>query len=376
MSARDNHIKTERDAQSREVSPNCGFSVPDHFEEKNEQRINQREWLKVNSINRSSQVNLVKISHMRYQHEDLLKISTFLRDFGMTVEKKTDTECWYRGYGPDPYVYYARKGPRGYLGGTFEVESYKDLEKAMKIPGVRVASNGIEAMDNAPHGGYIVTILDPEGFPLNLVFGQSAPELRAGPERLEFNDEKEKPRVRKFLRFSPGPAAIHKLGHYGLVVSNFDKQFKFYTENFNLVPSNILQVPTNPGSADRKSVAMFAHIDRGSDLVDHHSIFLTYLPPNGTTPHIHHCSFEVHDYDTQALGHEWLMKKGYELVWGLGRHLIGSQLFDYWWDTSKFMMEHYIDGDVVNDQTPVVVGPAGDAGLAAWGPEVPKTFLD
>ena len=252
-------------------------------------------------------------------------------------------------------------------------------------------------MDNAPHGGYIVSILDANDFPLSLVFGQSQTEPRAMPERLEFNDEMEKPRVRRFVRFSPGPAAVHKvsalaisdgsshiiqinsplqLGHYGLVVSKFEQQIKFYTENFNLVPSNILQVPTHPGSADSKPVAMFAHIDRGSTLVDHHSIFLTSLPPSETTPHVHHCSFEVHDYDTQALGHEWLMKKGYELVWGLGRHLIGSQLFDYWWDTSKFMVEHYIDGDVVNDQTPVGVGPAGDAGLAAWGPEVPKTFLD
>lgn len=43
--------------------------------------------------------------------------------------KKTETERWFRGYGPDPYVYYARKGPRAFLGGAFEVESYADLEK-------------------------------------------------------------------------------------------------------------------------------------------------------------------------------------------------------------------------------------------------------
>lgn len=47
----------------------------------------------------------------------------------MTVTKKTDTERWYRGYGSDPYVYYARKGPSAFLGGAFEVESYQDLER-------------------------------------------------------------------------------------------------------------------------------------------------------------------------------------------------------------------------------------------------------
>lgn len=47
----------------------------------------------------------------------------------MTVVKKTETQRWYRGYGPDQYVYYAQKGPKKFLGGTFEVESREELEK-------------------------------------------------------------------------------------------------------------------------------------------------------------------------------------------------------------------------------------------------------
>ena len=47
----------------------------------------------------------------------------------MRVVQKTDTERWYAGYGSDQYVYYARKGPRKFLGGTFEVSSYSELEK-------------------------------------------------------------------------------------------------------------------------------------------------------------------------------------------------------------------------------------------------------
>lgn len=81
---------------------------------------------------------------MRYQHPDLLEITTFLKgtiqsvcldaslhsvDFGVHVVKKTENERWYRGYGSDQYVYYARQGPKAFLGGTFEVASEKDLEK-------------------------------------------------------------------------------------------------------------------------------------------------------------------------------------------------------------------------------------------------------
>ncbi len=43
--------------------------------------------------------------------------------------KQTDTEIWFRGYGEDQYVYYARQGPKTFLGGAFEVASFQDLEK-------------------------------------------------------------------------------------------------------------------------------------------------------------------------------------------------------------------------------------------------------
>ena len=47
----------------------------------------------------------------------------------MEVAKKTDEEIWYKGYGTDQYVYYARKGPKKFLGGAFEVSTKHDLEK-------------------------------------------------------------------------------------------------------------------------------------------------------------------------------------------------------------------------------------------------------
>lgn len=163
-------------------------------------------------------------------------------------------------------------------------------------------------------------------------------------------------------------------------MQDFDAQVSFYTKNFNLLPSDLLYVPldtpsVNGGGPARRNVAMFAHVDRGQDLVDHHTMFLTTLMPGGK-PHVHHCSFEVHDFDTQALGHQWLAQKGYKSVWGVGRHILGSQIFDYWWDTTGNMVEHYADGDLVNQDTPVGYGPAGHEGLAVWGPEVPREFLD
>ncbi|EON65740.1 hypothetical protein W97_04979 [Coniosporium apollinis CBS 100218] len=361
--------------QSRGPSPNRGSSLPD-FQAIGPDSEKKSAWREARGIDQSKQVKITKLSHMRYQHPDVQQITTFLRDFGLHVVKKTDTERWYRGYGPDQYVYYARQGPKKFLGGSFEVESYEQLEKVLEIPGGKVISDGIRQMEVAPGGGYIVTIEDPEGFPVNFVYGQSLGNVEhKKPEKLIFNDETEKPRQKKFQRFKPGPAEVHKLGHFGLCVQDFSTQMDWYTRHFNIVPSDILYVPSGSSKDNRKEVALFAHIDRGQDLVDHHTMFLTTLAP-GLENHVHHCSFEVHDFDTQALGHQWLAQKDYQSVWGVGRHILGSQIFDYWWDTTGFMVEHYTDGDLVNEDTPLAYGPAGHEGLAVWGPEVPQAFLD
>lgn len=36
-----------------------------------------------------------------------------------------------------------------------------------------------------------------------------------------------------------GPAPIHKLGHFGMCVTNFAKAFEFYTARFNFKPSDV-----------------------------------------------------------------------------------------------------------------------------------------
>lgn len=34
-------------------------------------------------------------------------------------------------------------------------------------------------------------------------------------------------------------------------------------------------------------------------------------------------------------------------MWGVSRYILGSEIFDYWWDTTGSMIEHYADGDLV-----------------------------
>jgi len=174
--------------------------------------------------------------------------------------------------------------------------------------------------------------------------------------------------IGKYQRYHSGPALVHKLGHFGYVVPDFDNELSWYTGNFNFVPSDILY----HWDFSNMDVLTFMHLDLGDEYSDHHCFFMQRAEPHVKKIYCHHTSFEVADFDTQLIGHEYLASKGWKSVWGVGRHVLGSQIFDYWADPSGFKIEHYADGDVVNRATGTnrdVVGP-----FSVWGPEVPKDF--
>lgn len=81
------------------------------------------------------------------------------------------------------------------------------LTRAAKLP----IAGEIQELLNAPGGGYLLTLTDPEGFPVNLMYGQTPADCGKYPPTLLVNYEREKPRVRQFQRFVPGPAAVHKV---------------------------------------------------------------------------------------------------------------------------------------------------------------------
>lgn len=319
----------------------------------------------------TEKVNLVRIAHVYYTHAKFEREHQFLTDFGFTevsrlnVGKSNET-IYYRGYGTEPFLYCSTKGQEDAFGGAaFVVESWKDLELATRI--IPTASE-IWEMKNAPGGGECVTVKDPvDGFMLHLVYGQVQRDMEEYHEQKEFNFPTEKRRsANKFQRMKKGPAQVHKLGHFGLAVTDFAKSLNFWTHHFNFKPSDLLH------DKEGRDMTTFMHLDRGQEFVDHHCFFFF----QGPKPHVHHSSFEVFDFDTQVLGHDWLIKKGYENCWGVGRHILGSQIFDYWFDTSKFILEHYVDGDQVNCETPITRDVASPDGLYIWGPDLPPTFMD
>lgn len=51
-------------------------------------------------------------------------------------------------------------------------------------------------------------------------------------------------------------------------------------------------------------------------------------------------------------GHTHLKASKRTPQWGIGRHVLGSQIYDYWLDPHGQMLEHWTDGDLFNNETP------------------------
>jgi hypothetical protein len=47
----------------------------------------------------------------------------------MQIAKQSESEIWFKGYGSDQYVFYARKGPELFLGDAVEGPSQKWFKK-------------------------------------------------------------------------------------------------------------------------------------------------------------------------------------------------------------------------------------------------------
>jgi hypothetical protein len=83
----------------------------------------------------------------------------------------------------------------------------------------------------------------------------------------------------------------------------------------------------------------------------------------------------VSDLDSLAAGGEYLLDKGYHRSWGIGRHVEGSQIFDYWRDPDGFLVEHFTDGDMFDNTLEPGWNQFTVSGLRQWGPPPTSEFL-
>lgn len=330
--------------------------------------------------NSPTKIQLNRLAHVYHSHPDLDAFHQFALDFGFVEATRSSdgNTIYYRGYGKDPCVYVATKsadGEKHFGGAAYIAQTESDFDRCSQLE----TASPIRPYEG-PGGGRIVTLRSPSEMEFHVLWGNAelpAPEKPISATHVHkgaYNTSLEKFRKGEFQRFKLGPAMVHKLGHYGCITPKFDEDVAFYTQTFNFVPSDVLFEADAEGN--EVDALTFMHLDHQKEYTDHHTLFLSKAPPNFPKElkhKMHHCSFEVEDFDTQLLGHEYLLLKKYTPIWGVGRHILGSQIFDYWKDPSGFAIEHYADGDVVNED--VLTGrmqSEGAASMYIWGPVRPE----
>jgi len=122
--------------------------------------------------------------------------------------------------------------------------------------------------------------------------------------------------------------------------------------------------------ADGSPNLCFFRLDLGGTPADHHTLVLA----GGLEEKYEHSAYEVVDLDALGQGHNVLRANGHRHMWGVGRHVLGSQLFDYWYDPDGMEFEHYTDGDVFTADHETHYVPLDLGGIWAWGDDVPKTM--
>jgi catechol 2,3-dioxygenase-like lactoylglutathione lyase family enzyme len=298
------------------------------------------------------------IAFVRFTAPDLDKMETFLTDFGLVRTHRDADTLYMRGAGGDPYLHVTHKGDPGFAGVAFKARSLDDLAAFAKSQDAKV-----ETLDG-PGGGKVARVKDPDGFTVEVVAGRETIAAAAIPPVPPTNDARTQPRRNTRKQLPPGASHIKRLGHCVLNVSNFRASEAWYKERFGFITSD--EIKMSPEFA----LGAFLRCDRGEQPADHHTLFML-----GTgTPKFNHAAFEVVDMDDLMSGHDLLKEKGHEAQWGVGRHVLGSQIFDYWKDPWGHTLEHWTDGDLMTASWGSREATMQDLIGVQWGMKMPPTM--
>ncbi|MFI7209886.1 VOC family protein [Micromonospora maritima] len=308
-------------------------------------------------------VKVHDLAWLEFQKPDLERAEAFARAFGFTTALRTPDEVHLRGTDPGSPCVLIRRGPRSrFIGPAFRAAEPDDVLRLAEATG-----RTIEVLPESL-GGVTVDLVDPSGAQVRVV--ADTHELPALPTQqpLPVNVGHGATRVNATQRPPREPAKVQRLGHVVLQTTRYLETLDWYLEHLGLIVSDFLY---HQGQRERGPVMSFIRCDRGSTPTDHHTLAMTLGPANRYV----HSAYQVPDLDSLAAGGQHLLDRGYQRSWGIGRHIQGSQIFDYWRDPDGFLVEHFTDGDLFDCTLEPGWAPMAASGLAQWGPPATKDFL-
>ena len=312
---------------------------------------------------RNPVIKVRDLAWLEFEKPDLVKAEAFARAFGFSTALQTADELHLRGTDAGSPCVIIRRGPRSrFAGPAFAAQDEADVNRLANATGAHT-----RALPEAI-GGVAVDLTDPNGVPVRVVAGTDALAELPGQQAHTFNFGHELRRANATQRPRREPARVQRLGHVVVQTTKYRASLDWYLDHFGLIVSDFQYYA---GQRDRGPVMSFIRCDRGATPADHHTLAMVLGPSNRYV----HSAYQVCDLDAIAAGGEHLSELGYHRSWGIGRHIQGSQIFDYWRDPDGFMVEHFSDGDMFDATVEPGWAPMTASALAQWGPPVTKDFL-
>jgi catechol 2,3-dioxygenase-like lactoylglutathione lyase family enzyme len=305
-------------------------------------------------------VEATALAYLIFERPDLDAAERFLCDFGLALGSRSEDTLYLRGTSPTPYCYRIERAKSArFVGFGLSVGSRAALDALSRLPG----ASPVQA---APHpgGGECVALTDPSGFIVEAIHGRHAADALPRRAPLSWNVGDVPRRINDTQRPPLAAPEVMKLGHLVLEAADFQATCAFYTQHFGFIPSDVQVLP------DGSPAVVFLRLDLGDTPTDHHTLAIA----QGFMPAYSHSAYELVDVDAVGIGQQVLRERGWKHAWGIGRHILGSQIFDYWQDPWGAKHEHYCDGDLFTAGVPMGVHPVSRDAMSQWGPAMPSTF--
>lgn len=301
------------------------------------------------------------IAYARFRAPDLEQMQRFLEDFGLAQAGRTDERLWMRGAGTEPFAHVTELGEPGYVGFGLRLNSVEDVR-------ILAAAEGVPVEDSDfPGGGVVARLRDPDGFAVDVIADGVLREIDPAVKPQLWNVLDQPARLGTLKRVGTRPATVVRLGHIVHTVADLQRNWEWYAARFSLKISDEVQTDTgNP-------IALFIRLDRGQQPSDHHTLNFGQFP--GRPASFNHAAFEVVDLDDLMAGNKFLQERAYKHRWGVGRHILGSQVFDYWCDPWGHVVEHWTDGDLLTAEIPTGIADLDTAIGVQWGQKAPADLI-
>jgi catechol 2,3-dioxygenase-like lactoylglutathione lyase family enzyme len=302
------------------------------------------------------------LAYGRLRSPDLDAAEEFLTHFGMLRAARTPTALYMRGTDAHHHLHVTEKGDPAFVGLAYYAASPDDLQRLAKLPG----ASAVESIDE-PGGGQRVRLREPNGYQIEVVHGsEPLPAIPVAETPMNTGNEPLR-RAGQLMRLRKSPTPIKRIGHGVLGTPRVRETVQWFRDTLGFICSDDVYA----GDTDNL-IGSFNRCDRGDEYVDHHTLFCVHNERAG----LNHMSFEVPDVDAVFKDHEYLAKLGkYEHMWGVGRHLLGSQVYDYWADPWGRVHERWADTDRLNARSGSNLLSAEEALVSQWGENPPERFI-